>query len=324
MPDLEQHDNESLFAPLLANGRNLLTLGTLGLFFAGGFAIFLSATGQFLPHDVEFLGMTSHDLCNRNACSIVHFMIHDRASFGGTLLSLSVLYLWLIHFPLRNQERWAWWTLLFSNVIGFSSFLTYLGFGYLDTWHLVATLFLLPCFTIGLALTFRTLENQPSNSPFRKPAFDLREKSIAGRGRLLLLVSAAGLLGAGFVITLVGMTVVFVPQDLQYMQTTVPRLDAINPRLIPLIAHDRTGFGSCVFNNGFLVLSSLWYGRLSRHQWQALAIALSIGFTAAIGVHPLVGYNNPVHLAPACAGAICFFIGLAMTRPGTKLSAREQ
>ncbi len=85
-------------------------------------------------------------------------MIHDRVAFGGTLIALSILYLWLIHFPLRAHLPWAWWTLLFSNIAGFLSFLSYLGFGYLDTWHGVATLLLLPCFAIGLALTYRTLK----------------------------------------------------------------------------------------------------------------------------------------------------------------------
>ena len=33
---------------------------------------------------------------------------------------------------------------------GFVSFLAYLGYGYLDTWHGLATLVLLPCFVLGL------------------------------------------------------------------------------------------------------------------------------------------------------------------------------
>jgi hypothetical protein len=35
-------------------------------------------------------------------------------------------------------------------VVGFLTFLAYLGYGYLDTWHGVATLFLLPVFGVGL------------------------------------------------------------------------------------------------------------------------------------------------------------------------------
>src|SRR5205823_107246 len=105
----------SFLAPLFADGRPLLTLGTLGLLLSGAFAIFLAAAGQFLPHDIQFLGMSADDLCHMNACRIVHFMFHDRVSFGGALIALATLYLWLIHFPLRARRPWAWWTLLLST-----------------------------------------------------------------------------------------------------------------------------------------------------------------------------------------------------------------
>src|SRR3982750_4024360 len=107
MNNVDENDNASFFAPLFRDGRPLLTLGTLGLLFAGGFAVFLGLSGQFLPHDVQYLGMTAKDLCTRNGCSIVHFMIQDRVSFGGILMALGVLYLWLVHFPLKAGERWA-------------------------------------------------------------------------------------------------------------------------------------------------------------------------------------------------------------------------
>jgi hypothetical protein len=312
--------NANLFAPLLQDGRPLLTLGTLGLLFSGAFAIFLAAAGQFLPHDIQFLGMTAADLCARNGCRIVHFMYHDRVSFGGTLIALAILYLWLIHFPLRARQPWAWWTFLLSNVAGFASFLTYLGFGYLDTWHAFATLVLLPCFTIGLTLSYRTLERprtiraliRPMHA-HETPSEEFPKRVI--RGRQLLLLTAATMFAAGLTITLVGMTTVFVPQDLEYMHATADQLNALNPRLIPLIAHDRAGFGSGVVNVAFLLLAVTWCGNPSRHRWQALALAGAIGFTTAIGIHPLVGYNNPVHLGPACLGAIAYATALILTRP---------
>ncbi len=45
------YETAGLLSPLAANGRPWLTLGTIGLLCSGGFAIFLAATGQFLPHD---------------------------------------------------------------------------------------------------------------------------------------------------------------------------------------------------------------------------------------------------------------------------------
>ena len=56
-----------------------------GLMLSGLFAVFLAVTGSFLPHDVAFLGMQPQDLCNLHQCRLVHFMFHDRVSFGGTL-----------------------------------------------------------------------------------------------------------------------------------------------------------------------------------------------------------------------------------------------
>lgn len=81
-------DDVGFFEPVLGDGRSLL-LGIAGaLLFAGGLALFLSATGDLLPHDVHHLGMTSDDLCEIASCRIVDFMVHDRAAFGGTLLGL--------------------------------------------------------------------------------------------------------------------------------------------------------------------------------------------------------------------------------------------
>lgn len=315
-------DNTSLLTPLLADGRPLLTLGTLGLLFSGGFAIFLAATGHFLPHDVQYLGMTANQLCGVDACRIVHFMIHDRVSFGGTLLALSVLYLWLIHFPLRDGEPWAWWALLVSNALGFLSFLTYLGFGYLDTWHGLATLLLLPIFAAGLSLSYPALRRpRRVTSLLHPPVPPPSIRSPQGFGHYLLLFTAASLVVAGLTISLIGMTTVFVPEDLQYMGATAAVLDALNPRLIPLIAHDRAGFGGGVLTVGFCALACAYRGRPSRHLRQALAAAGILGFVTAIGVHPLVGYNNPVHLAPAILGAVCYFLGLALG--GTRRCPRE-
>ena len=76
----------------------------------GGFAIFQAATGHFLPHDTVYLGMTAPQLCALDNCRVLHFMIHDRISFGGVLVAIGVLYLWLAMFPLRLRESWAWWT----------------------------------------------------------------------------------------------------------------------------------------------------------------------------------------------------------------------
>src|SRR5579862_6870667 len=113
-------------------GRSLLLVCAAALFAAGVFAIILGLTGRFLPHDEAYLGMTAGQLCALHGCRIVHFMVHDRISFGGAIAAIGLLYLWLTVYPLQQGQGWAWWLLSLSAGISFSSFFAYLGYGYLD------------------------------------------------------------------------------------------------------------------------------------------------------------------------------------------------
>ncbi|MDB6078647.1 MAG: hypothetical protein JWO82_2394 [Akkermansiaceae bacterium] len=308
-------DSRSFFAALTGDGRPLILFTALALGLSGGAAIFLSVTGHFLPHDVEFLGMEPIALCHLNQCRIVHFMIHDRMSFGGVLMALAVLYAWLALFPLREGKSWAWWTLVLTNVAGFGSFLAYLGYGYLDTWHAWATALLLPVTAMGLWQT-RRLCTEPLNfSPGWRPA---SWRSAQAWGWLLWLGWALGMMAAGTTILIVGMTQVFVPSDLDFIGYTRPQLIEINPRLIPLIAHDRAGFGGGVFTTGLLLLCIIWKAGPSRHRWQALVCAGTVGFGCAIGVHYPIGYLDLTHLLPAWAGAVVFLLGAALSWRGSK------
>jgi hypothetical protein len=302
---IENDDDQGFIAKLAGDGRPLLKLAALILIGCGIFAFFQAATGHFLPHDTAYLGLTAQQLCALHGCRVVHFMTHDRVSFGGVLIAIGVMYLWLAEFPLKRREAWAWWALAIGGGAGFLSFLAYLGYGYLDTWHGAGTLALLPIFLAGLIRT------RASRERVMRPRVDLRSRS--GIGRALLLAVSLGIGAAGLTIMTVGMTSVFVPQDLEYMGVVPAELRAINARLVPLIAHDRAGFGGALVSCGIAMFFAVLYGRPSRSLWQALAIAGFAGFGAAIGIHPVIGYLSVSHLAPAVAGALFFAAGLAMT-----------
>lgn len=302
----------SFFLEILGGGRPLLFLAGISLVLSGVFAVFLGITGHFLPHDVQFLGMTAEQLCAVQGCRIVHFIIHDRVSFGGALIAIGLLYMWLVAVPLRKGQAWAWWLLLVSGVEGFGSFLAYLGYGYLDSWHGVATLALLPCFVLGLLLAYRRLRPPTGISSLFQPGIQLPSCS-ARVGQAFLLATAAGMVVGGLTILVVGMTCVFVPQDLAYLGLSVDDLQSLNPRLIPLIAHDRAGFGGGVCCSGIIIFFCVWCGEPSRNLWRVLGVAVTVGFATAIGVHPAVGYNDMVHLAPAVCGAAVFLAGLLLT-----------
>jgi hypothetical protein len=305
--------DRGIFAALLNDGRPPLLFTGLALILSGGFAIFTAATGQFLPQDTQFLGMTATELCALHQCRVVHFMIHDRVAWGGSLIAVGALYMWLAEFPLRRKEPWAWWLFVLTGTVGFGSFLAYLGYGYLDTWHGVATLLLLPVFLGGLVLSYKTLPKLHSLRSLFTPAVQLRWRTPTGLGRLLLLTTAFGMVAGGLTIMIYGMTRVFVPQDLTFMGVVVDDLRAINPRLVPLIAHDRTGFGGGIATCGLTVLFCIWCGKPARNLWQILLVAGIAGFSTAIGIHPLVGYNDLVHLAPAVLGALIYCLGMILS-----------
>ena len=224
-PGTLMNDNRDFFRPMLGDGRPPLLLFALGLTLSGLFALFLAASGQFLPHDERFLGQTAQNLCSLHGCRIVHFMIHDRIAFGGALVAVGLCYFWLMEFPLRDGHAWAWWLLLVSGTIGFATFLAYLAYGYLDLWHAVATLILVPCFLVGLLRSRLRLLRWQKISCLLEPAAGLPWSA----GRLCLLATAVGMIVGGITILSVGMTCVFVPQDLAFLGLEVAEMETLNP-----------------------------------------------------------------------------------------------
>ncbi|MGZ6142831.1 MAG: hypothetical protein ACXWLM_05810 [Myxococcales bacterium] len=283
-----------------------LAICGLGLIAAGCAACAIALTVQLLPHDVRWLGMTARQLCDLHACRIVHFMVHDRISFGGSLVAAGLTWVWIAARPLARGERWAFGALAASGAVGFLSFLSYLGFGYLDAWHERATLLLLGCFVLGL---WRCRAIAPVAAP---PAADWDGPGRAGHA--LLLFTAAGMIAGGLTICVLGMTAVFVPQDLEFMRVDVGALRAISDRLVPLIAHDRAGFGGGLVSGGLAIGMVAWRGvRPGRRElWWVLSLAGAAGFGTAILVHPFVGYLSASHLAPAVLGAATFTAAMAL------------
>lgn len=306
-------DEPGLLTSIWRDGRGLLTVMALGLLAAGGFAWFLAVTNQLLPHDLAWLTISEADLRAIAGGRLVHFMAHDRAAFGGTLVAISVLYLWLIRFPLAEGEAWAWWLLALGGGFGFITFLSYLGTGYLDSWHGLATLVLLPLFVVGLARTWPELRRPRGIRSLLDPRGGLDLRSQAGVGRALLLLTAFGLLVAGLTIVTIGTFVVFVPQDLVYLGLDRAALNQIDPHLVPLIGHDRAGFGGGLAVTGLTVIGCVWRGRPSRSLWEALMIAGLAGFGAALWIHAVIGYLDLSHIGPAILGALVFLAGIVLS-----------
>lgn len=307
---------DSLVAALLGDGRPLLATVAVSLLFAGAFAIFLAARGEFLPHDIGYLGQTAEELRALGDGRVVDFMLHDRAAYGGALLAIGLLYLWLIAVPLGRGEAWAWWLLVTSGGLGMATFLTYLGYGYLDSWHGWGTLALVP-FSVAGAVRARRQLGITAGPASLRPTWRSPLSALSRarrRGWQLLLLVALGLVVVGAVISTIGIEVVFVPEDVAFIGLSRAELDAANPRLVSLIAHDRAGFGGAILTGGLLAAGAVLHAVGSRALWQAVAGAGVLAFGPAIVVHHAVGYTDPWHLAPAYAAAGVLAVGLALAR----------
>ena len=297
-------DERSLLQALLADGRFLIELTGISLVLSGGFAVLQSISGQLLPHDSHAIGMDAITLMQAGNRHLLGFMFHDRIAYGGSLLAIGFGYVWLAEFPMSVRAPWAWWALLFSGGIGFLAFLTYLGQGYLDTWHGVATLFLFPVFAAGL---WRSRPNQFS----LRSIWEVSRKGenvFARRGRILLAGSALGLILAGATIAIFGMTTVFVPSDLRFIGLEKSALQRISPMLIPVISHDRAGFGGGLCSIGSFLLFLARCAELNRSLVEIVTLMGCFGFGCAIGVHFAVGYLDFMHLLPAFVGFIIFVL----------------
>ncbi|MBI1901086.1 MAG: dihydroorotate dehydrogenase [Planctomycetia bacterium] len=283
----------------------------IAMLVGGGIAVAIASTRVVLPYDEAFVGMSRDELSRIND-RLLAFMSHDRVSLAGTMVAVGLLYAALAWFGMRRGQHWARVSVLVSAFSGFASFFLFLGFGYFDPFHAFVTAVLFQFLLLAL--------HSPDPAPAQCGPPDLVEDRpwrLAQWGQLLFVIQGSALFAAGLVISWVGITSVFVPEDLEFMQTTAEALTKANPRLVPLVAHDRASFGGMLTSCGLAVLlPSLWgFGRGRRWLWWALVIGGTAGYAAAIGVHLAVGYTDAMHLAPAFGGAAVLYAGAALSWP---------
>jgi dihydroorotate dehydrogenase len=102
------------------------------------------------------------------------------------------------------------------------------------------------------------------------------------------------------------------------MRTTAAQLHLSYDRLVPLVAHDRATLGGMLIANGITVwLAAQWGLRAgTRWLWLAFAWGGNLAFTCAVAVHVIVGYGEPLHLAPAILGWAMWNVALGLRRGG--------
>lgn len=280
-----------------------------GMLFGSLLAVAIAFSRVVLPYDEAFVGLYLHELQAINP-RLLDFMAHDRVSLAGTMLAIGAMYLGLSLNGVRRGLHWAQQSIIVSAATGFASFFLFLGFGYLDTFHAFVTAILFQF--LLLALHSRLGTYTPETAP---PLREDRAWRRAQWGQLLLVLHGFGLLGAGATICVVGITQVFVTQDLEFMGTTAEALRSAHARLVPLVAHDRATLGGMLLASGWVfLLPALWgFRNGSAWLWWTTLVAGCAAYAAALGIHFHVGYMSLVHLLPVFGGLTLLLVGSGLS-----------
>jgi hypothetical protein len=89
----------------------------------------------FVPSDLSYMGTSVETLAAAND-RLLSFIAHDRAGFGGALVSAGVAVLLIAAWGWERGQAWVWWTLLASAAVGFGAALAiHVGVAYTDFLH---------------------------------------------------------------------------------------------------------------------------------------------------------------------------------------------
>jgi dihydroorotate dehydrogenase len=310
-PGLTKRINEALVSRLTISStpqHGWFSYWLFGLFiFIGGLlALLFSITSIILPYDEHFLGMKKEDIWLFNE-RIMLFMAHDRMTLAGTMISGGIVYMQLAKHGVKKGLKWAKQAIDAAAIVGFLGIFAFIGYGYFDWLHLLFWLILLPFFFHGFVNTKRVTGTPASTNTKNHTVW---KKGIYGQ--LAFVVLGFSFVLGGIIISFIGVSSVFVATDLQYICMPPEMLATFNKNLIPVLAHDRAGFGSALISVGLLVLMlALWgYQQGNSWVWRTFFIGGLPAFIAGIYIHFSIGYTTFVHLLPAYFAAVLFVTGL--------------
>ncbi|MCD1258640.1 hypothetical protein B5M42_007310 [Paenibacillus athensensis] len=293
-----------------------MSLMGCAMMLGGWLAWLIAATTVLLPYDETFLGAGAQAIRAFNE-RILHFMTHDRITLAGTMISIGIMYYSLANYGLRYGSHWAATAMNASAVVGFSSFFLFLGYGYFDPLHAAVAVLLLPMFLLSL----RRRRDLPSRRPPNRFNDRLWRRAQVGQFCLVTLGFALG--AGGLAIAGVGVTSVFVPTDIVFIGMDTEQLQAWNAHLVPLVAHDRAGFGGALFSLAVAITASaLWgVGQGERWLWWMFLLGGLPGFASGWLVHIHIGYTNSWHLLPLYIAFVLYAAGLWLLYPYLKREA---
>lgn len=287
----------------------------LSILLGGIIALYFALTSIILPYDESFIGLTRAEILQVNPL-ILAFMSHDRMALAGTMISGGILYIQLARHGIKKDLHWARVAFHRAAILGFVGIFLFIGFGYFDWLHGLFWLVLLPIYYFSLREGKGVI-----GSPISNHVQNDRAWKYGLYGQLMFIMLGIMILVGGIVISTIGVSKVFVSTDIGFLCMSPQTLDQISNNLIPVIAHDRAGFGSALVSVGLLVLMiSLWgFRKGERWIWNTLALGALPAFIAGIGTHLYIGYTSFIHLLPVYFLVVLYLLGLGLSYPFLKM-----
>jgi hypothetical protein len=161
-------------------GQLLMVVTGAGLVIGGLAISYEGLTAVFVPSDLAYMGTSAHALAAAND-RLLSFIAHDRAGFGGALVSAGVAVLLIAAWGWDRGQAWVWWCLLASGAVGFGAALAiHVGVAYTDFWH-VAPIYAGIAFTatsLALGRRFLTARSNKSRNLTAQPTSATTLKTI--------------------------------------------------------------------------------------------------------------------------------------------------
>lgn len=133
-------------------GQLLMVSAGAGLIVGGLTISYVGLTSVFVPTDLTYMSASAQALASAND-RLISFIAHDRAGFGGALISTGVAVLLIAAWGWKRGQAWVWWSLATSATVGFGAALAiHIGVAYTDFWHVAPIYAGILITVIGLAL----------------------------------------------------------------------------------------------------------------------------------------------------------------------------
>jgi hypothetical protein len=133
LPDRDERPRERHLALI---GQLVMVAVGIGFILGGATISYVGLTSVFVPSDLDFMRTSAGSLAGANG-RLLGFIAHDRAGFGGALVSTGVAVLLLGAWGWHRGERWVWWTIAAAGLAGFGAAIAiHVWVGYTDFFHL--------------------------------------------------------------------------------------------------------------------------------------------------------------------------------------------